>query len=207
VTPASPTRRSPRLLCLLPVLALLLPSCAEDGNFTILGYTTAPNYDMNIHTVRVPIFKNLTMRDSTREGIEFQLTQEVVRQIELKTPYKVVGADCDADTELEGTITAFTKNVINRNQLNEVREAETTLTVEIYWRDLRTGEVLSQPKRKLPPLPPLGDAPPNPPKPGPAVVSSVASFVPEVGQSITTARQDNIQRLAVQIVGMMEKPW
>jgi hypothetical protein len=81
------------------------------------------------------------------------------------------------------------------------------MTVEIYWRDLRTGEVLSQPKRKLPALPPLGDAPPNPPKPGPAVVSSVASFVPEVGQSITTARQDNVKRLAVQIVSMMEKPW
>jgi hypothetical protein len=207
VTPANPARRSPRLLCLLPVLGLLLPSCAEDGNFTILGYTTAPNYDMTIHTVRVPIFKNLTMRDSTREGIEFQLTQEVVRQIELKTPYKVVGAECDADTELEGTITAFNKIVINRNQLNEVREAETTLTVQIVWRDLRTGEILSQPKRKPEPLPPLGDTPPPPPKPGSTVVSSVASFIPEVGQSITTARQDNVRRLAVQIVSMMEKPW
>lgn len=200
-------RRALCLLGLLPCLAAL-PSCAGDGNFTILGYTTAPNYDTSIHTVRVPIFKNLSMRDSTREGIEFQLTQEVVRQIELRSPYKVVGGNCDADTELEGTITAFSKNVINRNQLNEVREAETTMTVEIVWKDLRTGEILSQPPRKREPLPPLCDTPPQPPyKPIPQVLSSTASFIPEVGSSITTARQDNIKKLAVKIVSLMEKPW
>jgi hypothetical protein len=195
------------LACLLPCLAALLSSCADGGNLCIFGYTTAPNYDMSIHTVRVPIFKNLTVRDSTREGIEFQLTQEVVRQIELQTPYKVVGEGCAADTELEGIIVAFGKNVINRNQLNEVREAETTLTAQISWRDLRTGEILSQPKRKIEPIPVLTDVPREPPPPPPVTVSSVASFTPELGQSMTTARQDNIRKLAVQIVSMMEKPW
>ncbi len=204
-----PVRRRAALRLLGLVLCLaLLPSCTGDGNFTILGYTTEPNYNTCIHTVRVPIFKNTTMRDSTREGMEFQLTQEVVRQIELQTPYKVVGADCDADTELEGTITAFSKNVVNRNQLNEVREAETTLTVEIVWKDLRSGEILSEPPPRKEPLPPLTDGPPQPPfKPHPLTISSTASFIPEVGGSITTARQVNINKLAVQIVWLMQKPW
>ena len=35
-----------------------LPSCSSDGNFTLFGYTTAPNYECGIKTVRVPIFKN-----------------------------------------------------------------------------------------------------------------------------------------------------
>ena len=203
------SHRLPWVLVLVGGIALAAPGCEEGGNFTILGYTTRPNYDTSIRTVRVPIFKNLTMRDSTREGLEFQLTQAVIREIGLKTPYRVVGGDCDADTELTGTITAFTKVPINRDQLNEVREAETTLTVEVTWRDLRTGEILSQPRTRPDPIPVLADQPPGTGQQStaPVVLSSVASFVPEVGSTITTARQDNVNKLAVQIVSMMEKPW
>jgi len=125
-------------------LALLLPSCETGGNFTILGYTTRPNYDTNIHTIRVPIFQNRTFI----RGVEFDLTQAVIRDIEQKTPYKVVGPGCNADTELTGTVLIFTKGLLNVNQINEVREAETTLSVEVVWRDLRTGEYLTKPIRR-----------------------------------------------------------
>ena len=37
-----------------------MPACQSGGNFRMLGYSTAPNYDCNIHTVYVPIFKNTT---------------------------------------------------------------------------------------------------------------------------------------------------
>jgi hypothetical protein len=191
------------------VLFGCLAGCEDGGHFTVLGYTTRPNYDTSIQTVRVPIFKNMTMRDSTREGIEFQLTQAVVREIGLKTPYRVVGADCDADTELDGTIVAFVKTVINRDQQNEVREAQTTMSVELVWKDLRTGEILSQPRAKPDPIPVLADQPPNvyAQSKAPVTVTSEASFIPEVGESITTARKKNIDKLAVQIVSMMEQPW
>jgi hypothetical protein len=186
--------------------ALLLPSCAWDGNFTLLGYTTKPNYDTSIHTVRVPIFKNQTFY----RGLEFELTRAVVREIEAKTPYKVVSASCDADTELTGNIVQFTKIILNRNQVNEVREAETIMGVEIVWRNLRTGEILSLPKKgpgAPPPVP--ADLPPGvpPPKPPPVLVQSVGHFIPEVGGSITTAQKENVDRLAVQVVSMMEVPW
>src|SRR5947208_8016260 len=127
----------------LCAIAGLLPSCASDGNFCLFGYTTKPNYDTSIHTVRVPIFKNQTFY----RGLEFELTQAVVREIEAKTPYKEVTASCDADTELTGNIVQFTKIILNRNQVNEVREAETIMGVEIVWRNLRTGEILSLPKK------------------------------------------------------------
>jgi Lipopolysaccharide-assembly len=191
--------------CRVALLAgiLLLPACGSDGQFCILGYTTRPNYNSNIRTVRVPIFKNLTFR----RGLEFELTRAVVREIEAKTPYKVVSGD-DADTELSGTILTLTKSVINRTQLNEVREAETVLGVEVVWKDLRTGEILSQPP------PPPGAPPPPPPPPGqpppppkPVLIQSTASFIPELGESITTAQKRNVDRLAVQIVSMMETPW
>src|SRR5262249_42619491 len=86
-------------------LALLLPSCTNDGHVSLFGYTSHPPYDLSIATVRVPIFKNL----SFRRGLEFDLTRAVVREIESKTPYKVVSGDCPADTELSGTIINLTK--------------------------------------------------------------------------------------------------
>jgi hypothetical protein len=110
------------------------------------------------------------------------------------------------------------------------------MAVEIVWRDLRTGEILSRPRRgeatpaaPLLPAPgqlpgpgnvpqPIGGSasdrpvePPvsggTPPPPPPVLVQSVAGFIPELGESITTAYQRNINRLAVRIVEMMEKPW
>lgn len=206
-------------LALLAAVTLALPSCGWDGHFTVLGYTTRPNYDPNIHTVYVPIFKNKTIW----RGLEFQLTKAVQREIESKTPYKVESDCSKADVELLGTIVQFNKNILNLNQLNEVREVETVLGVEVIYRDRRTGEILSNPRPPgavspvAPPIAPLGGfsgPPPAPPPPPPllptvkpVLVQSTAGFVPEIGQSITTAQQQNIDRLAIQIVSMMEKPW
>jgi hypothetical protein len=196
-------------LGMLAAMAFLLPSCGSDGQFTILGYTTRPNYDTTIHTVRVPIFKNT----SFRRGLEFDLTKAVIREIEAKTPFKVISAGCPADTELTGTILSLNKNILNRNQLNEVREAETVLTVEIVWRDLRPGhegEILSRPKtgpEAVTPVP-INLPPGVPPPPLPTVkVQSTAGFIPELGQTLASAEQKNVDRLAVQIVSMMENPW
>lgn len=203
-------------------LVLLLPACEEGGHFTVFQYTTRPNYDMRIHTVHVPIFQNRTFW----RGIEFDLTRAVIREIEAKTPYKVVSDPFTADSVLSGSIISFNKNILNRTQLNEVREAETTLAVEIVWKG-RGGEILSRPAPRevataapsLPvaegpsPLPvPLGppplDATPPPPPPAPPVlVQSIGGFIPELGQSLTSAQKSNVDRLAVQIVSMMEKPW
>jgi hypothetical protein len=214
-------------LLLLCGLALSLPACESDGHFTLFGYSTVPNYDPNIRTVYVPIFQN----KSFRRGLEFELTQAVIQQIEQKTPFKVVhSCDC-ADTELIGTIVGYTKGILNRNQQNEVREAQTLLTVEVLWRDRRTGEILSGPARRLTDAPPAmavpvmtaqpiaqvggpggasdghSPVPPGPPPPPPVLVTSLATFIPEVGESITTAELKNVQRLATQIVSMMEVPW
>jgi hypothetical protein len=238
--------------CLGPVIvaaALVLPSCAGDGHFTILGYSTRPNYDTSIRTVRVPIFKSRTLFSvAPTPGLEMDLTRAVVREIEAKTPYKVV--TCDADTELTGTIVAFNKSLLNYTQQNEIREAETTMTVEVVWRDLRTGEPLTRRARRrgegraprpfapLDPLlqaqqarPPLLDTPAAPfeesgpgrpltpeefePLPGeapppeaePLLIRSFAHFRPELGESMTTAMQKNVNRMATQIVSMMEQPW
>jgi hypothetical protein len=127
---------------------LLLPSCAWDGHFNILGYSTKPNYDTSIRTVRVPVCKNRTFWTVTPVvGMEMDLTRAIIREIEAKTPYKVI-QDCSADTELRCTIMALTKMPLSYNQFNTPREVETTMTVDLIWRDLRTGKVLSRPPRR-----------------------------------------------------------
>ena len=40
-----------------------------------------------------------------------------------------------------------------------------------------------------------------------ADVTGTGNMVPEVGQSVATAQQEAICRIAQQIVGLMEKPW
>ncbi len=245
------------LACAAAVLAL--PSCESERGCSLFGYQVGQGalYDCSIHTVRVPIFQNRTFA----RGLEFDLTRAVVREIEQKTPYKVVGPDQDADTELSGTILTITKGTLNVNPLGEVREQETDMAVEVVWRNLRTGEILSDPTRRtpgtsgpaLPALPgaaPIGGMPglvpsgaisaptapgaiaaaatpaaapllgpdgkpllgpdgkPLPvPASGKILIASTGDFIPEIGQSLTTAEQQNVDRLAVQIISMMEKPW
>jgi hypothetical protein len=156
-------------------VAALLPACGWDGHFTVLGYTTQPNYDLNIHSVRVPIFKNRTYWTVTPVvGMDVDLTRAVVREIELKTPYKVKQEG--ADTELKGAIVNFTKVPINYTQFGYGRDYECTLTVELFWRDLRTGQLLSRPARRpgtavpLDPRAPVLAVPdPLTPRRGPAI--------------------------------------
>lgn len=192
------------------VAACLLASCAGNGHISVLGYTTQPNYDTDVHTVLVPIFRNDTVRDSSRDGLEFELTRAVIRHIEDKTPYKVVGPDRMADTELVGTIMMFNKVLLNRNQLNEVREAEMVLGVEVVWRHLGTGEILSQMRVKLDPLPAPLDTPPITHVQAPAtptLAQGSGNFIPELGGSMASARKKATDAVAVQIISMMEKPW
>lgn len=149
-TPAGRARTGavPLLLLALGSFALALPACTSDGHFTLLGYSTKPNYDSRYRTIRVPIFKNHTFWTVTPvPGMEMDLTRAVIREIEEKTPYKVV--QDNADTELKGTIVSFTKTILNYTQFNTIREAQTTLVVELIWRDLHTGEILSRTARRL----------------------------------------------------------
>ena len=56
-----------------------------------------------MRTVSVPIFDN----QSFYQDVEFDLTEALVKEIELRTPYKVTGAD-RADTILQGEIVSVT---------------------------------------------------------------------------------------------------
>jgi hypothetical protein len=145
-------------------------------------------YPCDIRTVYVPIFES----DSYRRYLGERLTEAVIKEIELKTSYKVTG-DSMADSILSGRISRDSKRLLVLNKYHDPRDEEISLTVQVRWLD-RQSNIM----REGTPVPIPEEL---------ATISESASMVPEVGQSVTTAQQQAIHRLAVQIVGMMETPW
>lgn len=163
-------------------MLLLLSGCAgyQIGNQSL--------YPADIRTVYVPMFDS----NSFRPGLGERLTEAVVKEIEAKTPYKVV-TDPNADSVLSGAIVSERKSVLVPDLSGSAREVQVGMTVEVSWVD-RKGRMLRETAQV--PLPPEV-----------VNVSGTGDLVPEVGQSVATAQQEAICRIAEQIVGLMEKPW
>jgi hypothetical protein len=160
----------------------LLAGCAgyQIGNQSL--------YPAHVHTVYVPMFES----NSFRRNLGEQLTEAVAKQIELKTPYKVVN-DPNADSVLTGRIVGESKRVVVPALTGDPRELQVALAVQVSWID-RQGRMLRD--AQAVPLPPEV-----------ADVGASANLIPEVGQSVATAQQQAINRVAQQIVGLMEAPW
>src|SRR5262245_41953176 len=208
-----PSRRS-ALRLLLGGSAATVSGCMG-GSF--LGYTTEPNYNPEIRTVYVPIFKTPTLETTPYRGMDFTLTRAVIDAIESKTPMKVVSDPVGADTELQGTIVNIGKLLLNRTPFNEAREIQLALTVEVVWFDLRPGREgrgLTNPRRRGagPPVP-VPFHPANPPQPRrpdqpvPVTITDAGRAIPELGETSTSALDMAIKRIAVRIASAMEQPW
>jgi hypothetical protein len=159
-----------------------LPGCAGYQ----LGHRSL--YRPDIRTVHVPMAQS----DSFRRYLGERLTEQVVKEIELKTPYKVVGAD-SADSVLSIRLVSESKRVLAENRFDEPRDVETDFFIQVSWVDRRGDLIMSH--SDVPAAPLLLN------------VGQSANFVAEGGQSLTTAQQDVIQRLAEQVVGQMELAW
>jgi len=142
----------------------------------------------DIRTVHVPVVQS----DSYRRYLGERLTEAVVKEVELRTPYKVVGAD-EADSVLTIRLVSDSKRVINNNRFSEPRDIETDFFVQANWIDRRGDLIMNN--ENVPAAPMLVN------------LGQQANFVPEGGQSLVTAQQEAIHKLAQQIVGQMELAW
>lgn len=191
--------------------------CRNGGNFSLLGYTTEPPFDPNIRSVSIPVFKLSPVVTTPLRNIDVELTDAVVKELTgRKTPIKVISDSRKADTELIGTITRVSKPILNFNGQALPLQSEVVLVVEVVWRDLRTGEILSNPKRPKPasPDPAAFDPSLQPPPPElpaqtaiPVTITASGRFLIQNGESVSTAADAACQRAARYIVNMMEAPW
>jgi hypothetical protein len=178
-----PGRRAAARPFALALLAIVtLSGCAgyQIGNQTL--------YPTHIQTVYVPIFDS----GSFRRNLGERLTEAVIKEIELKTPYKVV-ATPNADSVLTGALVADGKKSVAENRYDDARQVEVRMQVRVNWIDRRGTAIRPTGAIELP---------------APALeVAGTADVLPEVGQSIATTQQEAIQKVAEQIVSMMEAPW
>jgi len=163
------------------LLICLLCGCA--------GYRVGADslFPPNVRTVYVPMFES----NSFRRNFGERLTEAVVKEIEAKSTMKVVGSP-EADSVLTGRILSETKRIAVESPSDGPRQVEVALVVQVTWAD-RRGDLMVDEQIPLPPE--LAD------------VTQSAMLVPEVGQSLVTAQQQAIQRMAEQIVGLMEVAW
>lgn len=162
--------------------AMLMAGCA--------GYQVGYNslYRPDIRTVHVPVFESESLRPQLGE----RLTEAVIREIQLRTPYQVVHTP-DADSVLAGRIVRATKRVVAENRNDDARDIATEFAVEVRWTSRRGQLLMQQTGIPVPEL--VVDA------------TSSSEFFPETGQSLATAQQRVIERLARDIVGQMEIWW
>jgi hypothetical protein len=215
-----------RFLALATVAPLAAAGCK--GGFNIFGYQVGPGarYDENIRTVYVPLFNNRAFQTTPYRGIEVDITQAVVREIGKSTTFRVTSDYSKADTELLGNVVSITRTLLNINQENFTRQGEVVVQVDVVWRDLRTGEILSNPRPRPIPGRPTPVPPPNEPLPIPfdpdvplppdgralelaKPVRLVASgrYLPELGETNVSANLRIDNQIAIQIVWMMERRW
>ena len=145
-------------------------------------------YAPDVATVYVPMIES----DSFRRDLGERLTEAVIKEIELKTPFKVVGTP-DADSILSARLIGDTKRVIVENQNDDPRAIEIATTAEVTWLNRRRQPLRAPSAIPLPP--PL------------LAIDQTAPLIFEGGQSVVTAQQQAIERLAQQIVSTMEEPW
>lgn len=147
------------------------------------GYTIRAPFDKSVKTVFVPVFRT----QSYRRDLNLNLCEMVQKEIMQRSPYKVVGRPEGADTILEGTINFADKNIVVENPFNLPRELTATVSVVVKW----THNPPTEAEKSKPPT----------------MVSETVNFVPEIGETALTAFYRVNQRLAAQIVDMMEQPW
>ncbi len=156
------------------VLPLFLAGC---------GYSVRPPVNPNVHTVFVQFQSNVYQRD-----LQLKLNETVIKEIETRTPFKVVGNPKDADTTLAGQIYFADKNIILENPNNLPRQLSTQLNVNVRWIDNRSGDLKKTDNVTQ--------------------VMESAFFYPELGDTAqATGYQRVIDKLARDIVNMMEEPW
>lgn len=149
-------------------------------------------YASNVRTIYVPMIQCDSYRTTPSIDIGERLTEAVCKEIETRTPFKVVGSAEGADSVLTGRVVADTKRMLVESPTDQSRMVEMNYQVLVTWAD-RGGTVIA-----------AGDVP----LPAATVdVGQSAALVPEYGRSVASTQQEAIIGMAKQIVDLMEEPW
>ena len=164
--------------------------------FLTVGLTGCAGYQIgaaslhrpDVRTIYVPVIRN----DTWRPWLGVQLTEQVQKSIQQRTPFRLVN-DPSADSILTCRVIDETKRVITETRNDDPRALDAKMSVQLTWVD-RQNNVLME-NRFVPP----DDIA--------FLFAQGVDFVPEAGQSISTAHMRATERLADEIVSQMEVRW
>jgi len=145
------------------------------------GYGTRRPFPEGIRTVHVEMAQSREFR----RDLEFDLTEALVKRIEMDTPYAIADA-ARADTVLSCEILEVrTRGLADEFRTRRPREVASSVFVRLRWRDQRTGETLLERPR----------------------FGVTTSYLPSVGETFRTGSIRAVDGLAEQIVEAMESAW
>jgi hypothetical protein len=145
------------------------------------GYSNSWLHRQDVNTVYVEMFEN----SDFRRGYEYTLTDAICKRIEAQTPYKIVSDRNVADTILSGKISVGVGVLSGNRWTGRPLEQETTATVTVTWKNLKTGQVLVDNK----------------------TVFGAASYASSMGQTMEYAADVAVNKAAQKTVELMEKSW
>jgi len=161
-------------------MLLAAQGCASDPS---QGYSFASTFDESINSVAVPIFHN----ETTSRGLELELTETLIKEIQTRTPWHIAQAD-RADTTLVGVVTGTELLALSDDsQTGLVQDQAARITIRFEWRDNRSGDVILSREQ----------------------FSASAVFSPnrKVGQRLEHGQRSAIEELADDIVSQMRSSW
>jgi hypothetical protein len=176
----------------MPSWAMVAGVLLVAGGCATYRVGNASLYAPNVRTIYVPIFESDSYRTTPAIDVGERLTEVVCKEIEKRTPFKVVGSEAAADSVLTGRIVADTKRMVVESPTDQSRMVEMNYQLLVTWAD-RGGSVIASGEVPLPAAT--------------VDVGQAAALVPEFGRSVVSTQQEALVRLAQQVVGLMEEPW
>ena len=121
------------------------------------GYSTKRPFPDGIQTVYVEMLQS----QEFRRDLEFDLSEALVKRIEMDTPYRIADKSV-ADTTFTGEILQVRQRVLGKRfDTNDPREMGATIVMRYRWKDLRSGKILVERPRFVHMVsyyPPLGES-------------------------------------------------
>lgn len=163
-------------------IAVNILGCAgyQIGNDTL--------YNTSIKTIYVPMVKSDVLRPQLGERI----TEAVVKEIELRTPYKVVRDNC-ADAVLNIQLTNYNQGINFKDTWGGPRQESLDMRVKIELVDRKTQFMESGGEFAV--------------DRDDTFIMGSGCLIAVAGQSTATEQQEAIDKLAARIVNVLEKAW
>lgn len=160
------------------MLGLALSWC---GLVAGCSYTTERPFPSGIQTVYVEMLQSKEFR----RDLEFDLTEALIKRIEMDTPYKIADKQT-ADTVFTGEILEVQQRSLGGDfRADRPRELGATIIMRYRWKDLRSGDILVDRPRFV----------------------HMVTYIPPVGETFQTGMIRGLDGMAEEIVETMETDW